>query len=684
MSGPTGSAHRSSAWDSRYALVMATSTYEDQAFSELRAPVHDAADLADVLGDSEIGGFAVVNVTDPTSRRAKIAIQEFLSGRLVDDMVVIYLSCHGIRNVDGALYFVAYDTQKALLESTAVEAQWLLERFDKCAARSQVLILDCCFSGAFAMRAKGGEQSDLDDLIKHHGRGRAILTASRSYEYSFEGQALDTKGAAGSLYTTGFVEGMRTGNADTDQDGYISVGDAHDYAYSYVKRASVNQNPQSSFYGSEGRVWLARNPRRPAPGGSSSSPLRRVPEAANADPSVQVALYELLPKDLGLNCAIPHALDDQWVPRGLIAEMAASRKSLHELGETRDVLIRREYLRALVSARKIVINRSYLLKNQVISRDYKADPVSRAAFVELLHVGAIVPFLLKERNPIQSEFAADPDAAEGARIWNELLSEHDPAGRGRVEVQCVRLSWDDAENDLLVKEKLSDAFANGVKNAASFDYHRMLDDIGATPSDMFEERLRLLPKMSYGSWSGAGLNRTALYQRYVIEDREEVPTGKYDFTKPDMVAFKWLFDLIYNSNLAAALGLALVTPADSAHRSVLYLPAGAQRGDAARSGSYEGSYVRTTIMEAVQDAIFVGGYSSGSLAMFDGLTLSDVVAIRQSDVWRSYSRALDSLLAEPWLMSHPERGLPFVFGRYAALIEHISGLVPRGLAAGPR
>jgi Caspase domain len=667
---------------SRYALVIATSVYDDQEFRRLRAPVRDARDLAEVLSAPEIGAFAVTSVSEMTTQETRIAIQEFLSDRAVEDMVVVYLSCHGIRDRRGALYFVASDTKKDLLESTAVESQWLLDRFGDCAASSQVLILDCCFSGAFAARTKGGDQSDLGDLFEPRGRGRAILTASRSYEYSFEGDPLSAEQSAGSVYTTGLVEGLRSGEADTDLDGYISVLDAHEYAYSYARHARTDQTPQAWLYGSEGQVWIARNPTLLKLRKVSLSARQAVPTMAD-EPHSQVALFELIPGDLGPNCTIPHALDDQWVSRDLIREMASSRKSLHELGEARDTLIRREYLRALVTARKIVINRSYLLKNQVISRDYKTDPVSRAAFVELLRVGAIVPFLLKERTPIQSEFAADPDAAEGARIWNELLSEHDPDGRGKVEIQCVRLSWDDTENDRLVQERLIDAFAAGIKNATSFDYRRMLDDVGADPSDTFEERLRLIPKMS-ASWAKKGLTRTALYQRYVIEGQEDVSTGKYDFTKPDIVAFKWLFDLTYNSNLAAALGLALVAPADSGHRSVIYRPKGPQQAARASSGPHEGGYLQTMVMETVQDAIFVGGYGSASLAMFDGLTLSDVVAIRNSDEWRTYSRALDSLLAEPWLMSHPERGLPFVYGRYAALIEHISGIMPRDLASGDR
>jgi hypothetical protein len=238
-------------------------------------------------------------------------------------------------------------------------------------------------------------------------------------------------------------------------------------------------------------------------------------------------------------------------------------------------------------------------------------------------------------------------------------------------------------DERLVQERLFDAFASGVTHAASFDYRRLLTDVGADPSDAFEERLRLMSKMT-ASWQRTGLSRTALYQRYVVDDQEDVSTGKYDFTKPDMVAFKWLFDLIYNSNLAAALGLALIAPADSAHRSVVYRRKKAGKSSPLLNAPYGGRYLRTTIMETVQHAMFVSDYSSASLAIFDGLTLSDVIAIRNSGVWRRYAQALDSLLAEPWLMSHPEQGLPFVHGRFAELIKYISGIAPPGLSAGVR
>jgi hypothetical protein len=667
---------------SRHALIIVTSAYDDPRFHPSRVPSRDAGNFASVLGAAEIGGFNVSSIENATMRETRQAIQEFLSGRVVEDEVLVYVSSHSVRNNNGDLYFVVADTRQDALADTGVESQWLLNRLDDCVASSQILILDCSFGEILPTQAKSREVPGLDDLFGRRGRGRAILAASRSYEFSSDDFASGPREPARS-YTTGLVEGLRSGEADSDHDGYISVLDAHNYAYSYVKRVGVDQAPLAWLYGSQGQVWLARNPRVQELRELPVSSRDREPMTTTEPASQRVALFELAPDDLGSNCAIPHALDDQWVSRTLISDMAVSRKSLHELGEKRDSLIRREYIRALITAKRIVVNRSYLLKNEVISRDYKTDPVSRAAFIELLREGAIVPFLLKERTPIESEFAAYPDAAKGAKIWNELLSESDAGGRGRVEVRCVRLSWDDAENERLVQEHLFDAFASGVTHAASLDYPRLLADVGANRSDAFDERLRLMPKMT-GSWQRTGLSRTALYQRYVVDDQEDVSTGKYDFTKPDMVAFKWLFDLIYNSNLATTLGLALISPADSAHRAFVCHQKEAGKGSASLNVLYEEGHLRTSIMEAVQHAIFASDYSSASLAIFDGLTLSDVIAIRNSEAWQRYTQALDSLLEEPWLMSHPERGLPFVYGRFAELIKHISGITPTDLGAGVR
>jgi hypothetical protein len=244
----------------RLALVVATTTYADESLRRLRAPAWDAADLAEVLADRAIGGFTVISVIDQSAQRILLAVADFLHGRSPDDLLVVYLSCHGVLDARRQLYLAATDTRKDRLAATGIKSQWLLEQLDDCRARRQVLILDCCFSGAFAHGAKGESDLDLSDQFFSHGRGRTVLTASRATEYSFEGQSLTVASSAGSVFTTALVAGLRTGAADTDHDGFITVDDAFDYASDQVRAQNAAQTPQKWLYGAEGKILLARNP----------------------------------------------------------------------------------------------------------------------------------------------------------------------------------------------------------------------------------------------------------------------------------------------------------------------------------------------------------------------------------------------------------------------------------------
>ena len=149
----------------RLALVVATGRYTaDPGLRRLRAPAGDADDLAQVLADPDIGGFAVTTIIDQSAHQIRLAIEDFLADRGTGDLLLVYLSCHGLLDARRRLYFAATDTRKDRLGSTGVEAAWVLDQLEHCRARRQVLILDSCFSGAFAHGTKG--EADL-------GRGTA-------------------------------------------------------------------------------------------------------------------------------------------------------------------------------------------------------------------------------------------------------------------------------------------------------------------------------------------------------------------------------------------------------------------------------------------------------------------------------------------------------------------------------
>src|SRR4051794_33480860 len=164
----------------RAALVIATASYVDPALRRLRSPVTDAEQLAAVLADPQVGGFEVTTVLNPVAHKLRIAVVEFLADHRPEDLVVVYVSCHGLTDLRRRLYFAATDRVKTQLAATGVEASWLLEQMEECRARSQVLILDCCFSGAVAHGFKGTAALDLKARLAPSAGGRVVLTASNA------------------------------------------------------------------------------------------------------------------------------------------------------------------------------------------------------------------------------------------------------------------------------------------------------------------------------------------------------------------------------------------------------------------------------------------------------------------------------------------------------------------------
>ena len=283
MAGPanTGSDAASSSPSSegavarRAALVLAVSEYSDTTLRKLRSPAGDAADFGQVLSSPELGGFDVTTVLDGRAHQIRLAVEEFLAVCGPDDLALVYLSCHGLVDVRRRLYFAATDTVKERLASTGVEARWLLDQLDECRARRQVVILDCCFSGAFATGTKGDNTVELGSELLGQGRGRVVLTASRATEYSFEGTPTEDSAPAASVFTAAIATGIRTGVADTDHDGYISVDDAYAYAFDAMRAAGAQQTPQRWLYGAEGDIVLAKNPTAAGAGAASTERTER-------------------------------------------------------------------------------------------------------------------------------------------------------------------------------------------------------------------------------------------------------------------------------------------------------------------------------------------------------------------------------------------------------------------------
>jgi molecular chaperone DnaK len=194
------------------------------------------------------------------------ALEGFFASAKPDDLLLLHLSLHGWKDLRNRLHFVVRDTERGYLGSTAISAGFVGDRVTHSRSRQVVVLLDCCYSGAFTAdmlrRAAGPPQVDVAEPFA--GTGRVVLTASTALQFAHEGEPevrSSWAAAQPSVFTAAVVEGLRDGSADLDGDGYVSAGELYDYVYDRVRQRVPGQTPTLSVDSAQAVIYLARSPR---------------------------------------------------------------------------------------------------------------------------------------------------------------------------------------------------------------------------------------------------------------------------------------------------------------------------------------------------------------------------------------------------------------------------------------
>ena len=213
----------------------------------------DARDIAAVLRDPARCGYPDGNVRlllDGDATRAAILAELYgLATRTTEhSTVVLYFSGHGGR-ADGAAgdtcFLMPVDGRagsEPQLSDTAISGHELSARLSRIAAARLTVVLDCC-------RASGvAEPRDiaLDVLAPQltgsilaplaHGRGRAVLAASRS-----DGFAYVVPGARNGVFTGHLLDGLRGAAGGTG--GVIRICDLFHHVQQRVAAEHAGQRP---------------------------------------------------------------------------------------------------------------------------------------------------------------------------------------------------------------------------------------------------------------------------------------------------------------------------------------------------------------------------------------------------------------------------------------------------------
>src|SRR3954467_1190487 len=241
----------------RRALVVATYEYADGGLRGLAAPQHDAESFAEVLKDEAIAGFDVTMLVNQPHYLVGEAIADFYGAAGRDDLTLLYFTGHGLKDDEGRLSLAMTNPRRDALMFTAISGAQLNDAMDASRSRRKVLILDCCYSGAFPAGRPAKADQGVQTLERFQGKGRAVLTASDATQYAFEGDDLRGSGTS-SVFTRYLVDAISSGAADLDEDGDIALDELYSYVYDRVVAEVPQQRPKKQE-DVDGRILIARN-----------------------------------------------------------------------------------------------------------------------------------------------------------------------------------------------------------------------------------------------------------------------------------------------------------------------------------------------------------------------------------------------------------------------------------------
>ena len=244
----------------KVALLIGNGQFDDPELKALTAPLADVEALREVLVCPSIGKFDKVDVlSDASFADASAAIGNLFEVKSSEDTILLYYSGHGLLDVRGHLYLTTKNTSAANPNGSSIAAAEIKRTMSTSLSRRQVLVLDCCYSGAFGAAKGGAHLAISTETFKTQGFGQHVLTASSSVQRAYEGnQEID--GIETSLFTHFLIRGLKTGKAARGGEEHVTVVDLYRYVHRCVVDHTNKMEPHLWIDESEGDLVISRNP----------------------------------------------------------------------------------------------------------------------------------------------------------------------------------------------------------------------------------------------------------------------------------------------------------------------------------------------------------------------------------------------------------------------------------------
>ena len=245
--GFSGTADQQANWYSNsYAMVVGINSYS-QGWGKLSAGMSDAKKMAQTLRSR---GFTVVELFDAQATGANIVatLRKVARKTSPNDRFVFYYSGHGYTETSAwdssqTGYLVPANSKSGDLTGYISMNQVRDEIISHCKARHVLLIVDSCFSGTLLTRGSMTDGAVSDYLSK---RGIYGITAGMQDQPALDG-----------LFTNVLLEGLG-GNADYDNNGYVTFKELGLYSEQNVKARNSAQTPDYGVMYGAGQFVFAK------------------------------------------------------------------------------------------------------------------------------------------------------------------------------------------------------------------------------------------------------------------------------------------------------------------------------------------------------------------------------------------------------------------------------------------
>ena len=212
--------------------------------------VKDVEAVQQVLQPLTMGGFdEVKHLSNPNPPVMREALETLFSGRTQDDVVLLFFSGHIVWDDSGKLYLATAITPKSprteLIRVSAIPISFVHDLISHSPCQHHIVILDCCLNLVSAPETATLEEQTLEIKSLLGGNRQSILTCFTPIQ-----EISEPRDYPHSIYTRYLVEGIKTGAADLNHEGSISVRELHEYATQRTQIAAPLLKPE--FYSTEG------------------------------------------------------------------------------------------------------------------------------------------------------------------------------------------------------------------------------------------------------------------------------------------------------------------------------------------------------------------------------------------------------------------------------------------------